>query len=96
MRNSTDSLDQVRGSVQTFRRFRPERLRRRSVGPSYLIRSAHDVNVSFFDRIDLGSFTTLATNFTVDLAAGTQVVLFLEDADGNEAWSDDVSMLGLY
>lgn len=41
--------------------------------------------------VDLGDQNSLSTTYTVALAAGTQVVLSLEDAAGNEAWSDTVS-----
>ena len=30
---------------------------------------------------------------TVDLAAGTRVLLSLEDADGDEAWTGNVSLI---
>jgi len=43
-------------------------------------------------REDLGDFTTLSTTFTVNLASGTQVVLSLEDASGDEAWSGIVGL----
>ncbi|OAX37294.1 hypothetical protein K503DRAFT_857447 [Rhizopogon vinicolor AM-OR11-026] len=41
---------------------------------------------------DLGDQTGLSTTYTVALASGTQVVLSLEDADGNEAWSGTVTV----
>ncbi|KIK16124.1 hypothetical protein PISMIDRAFT_278092 [Pisolithus microcarpus 441] len=40
----------------------------------------------------LGDFTSLETTWLVNLASGTQVVLSLEDASGNEAWSGAITV----
>ncbi|KAG0700281.1 hypothetical protein DFH29DRAFT_807840 [Suillus ampliporus] len=42
--------------------------------------------------VDLGNQTSLSTSWTVNVASGTQVVLSLEDADGNEAWSGTMTV----
>jgi hypothetical protein len=55
-----------------------------------LILSADDVCGNAIE--DLGNFTSLAATWTVNLASGTQVVLSLEDAAGNEAWSGTVTV----
>lgn len=55
-----------------------------------IIVSADDVCGNALD--DLGDFTTLSTTFTVNLASGTQVVLSLEDASGDEAWSGIITV----
>ncbi|KAI5983359.1 hypothetical protein EDD15DRAFT_2179186 [Pisolithus albus] len=41
---------------------------------------------------NLGDFTSLETTWLVNLASGTQVVLSLEDASGNEAWSGTITV----
>ncbi|KAI9574006.1 hypothetical protein HD554DRAFT_2166870 [Boletus coccyginus] len=41
---------------------------------------------------DLGNQTSTAMTWTVNLAAGTQVALFLEDAAGNDAWSGTITV----
>ncbi|KAG9314981.1 hypothetical protein JVU11DRAFT_4090 [Chiua virens] len=41
---------------------------------------------------DLGNSTSLAVTWTVNLAAGTQIVLSLEDAANNDAWSGTVTV----
>ncbi|KAG6374403.1 hypothetical protein JVT61DRAFT_4440 [Boletus reticuloceps] len=41
---------------------------------------------------DLGNQTSTSMNWTVNIAAGTQVVLSLMDAVGNEAWSGTVTV----
>ncbi|KAF9243406.1 hypothetical protein BU15DRAFT_43035 [Melanogaster broomeanus] len=41
---------------------------------------------------DLGNMTSLAVTWTVNLAAGSQVVLSLGDAAGNEAWSGTITV----
>lgn len=41
--------------------------------------------------VDLGQQTGLSYQWTVALASGTAVVLFIEDSQGNEAWSGTVS-----
>ncbi|KAL4064403.1 hypothetical protein V8B97DRAFT_338646 [Scleroderma yunnanense] len=40
----------------------------------------------------LGDFETLSTTYTVNLPAGSQVVLSLEDASGAEAWSGTITV----
>ncbi|KAJ8594057.1 hypothetical protein M405DRAFT_761059 [Rhizopogon salebrosus TDB-379] len=42
--------------------------------------------------VDLGDQDGLSLAYTVALAAGTQVVLSLEDAEGNEAWSGTITV----
>jgi len=44
--------------------------------------------------VNLGDQNGLSTTYTVALASGTQVVLSLEDAGGNEAWSGTVTVAG--
>lgn len=41
---------------------------------------------------NLGDFASLETTWLVNLASGTQVVLSLEDASGNEAWSGTITV----
>ncbi|KAH7912800.1 hypothetical protein BJ138DRAFT_1003640 [Hygrophoropsis aurantiaca] len=41
---------------------------------------------------DLGSISALSLNYTVNLAAGTVVVLFVEDSAGDEAWSGEITI----
>ncbi|KAH7884444.1 hypothetical protein F5I97DRAFT_1455536 [Phlebopus sp. FC_14] len=41
---------------------------------------------------DLGNQSSLSLTWLVNLASGTQVVLFLEDAFGDEAWSGTVTV----
>lgn len=55
-----------------------------------LIVSADDVCGDALEN--LGDFTTLETTWMVNLASGTQVALFLEDASGNEAWSGAITV----
>ncbi|KIM67553.1 hypothetical protein SCLCIDRAFT_21080 [Scleroderma citrinum Foug A] len=55
-----------------------------------IIVSADDVCGNALE--DLGDFATLSTTFTVNLASGTQVVLSLEDASGDEAWTGTVTV----
>ena len=47
--------------------------------------------MSLTHSVDLGDQTGLSTTYTVALASGTQVVLSLLDAQGDEAWSGTVS-----
>ena len=47
--------------------------------------------MSLTHSVDLGDQTSLSTTYTVALASGTQVVLSLLDAQGDEAWSGTVS-----
>ncbi|KAG1744166.1 uncharacterized protein EDB91DRAFT_1124854 [Suillus paluster] len=42
--------------------------------------------------VNLGNITGLSTEWTVNIAAGTPIVLALEDAEGNEAWSGTVTV----
>ncbi|KAG6334410.1 hypothetical protein ID866_4679 [Astraeus odoratus] len=55
-----------------------------------IIVSADDVCGNALE--DLGNFNDLSTTFLVNIASGTQVVLSLEDASGNEAWSGTVTV----
>ncbi|KIJ66982.1 hypothetical protein HYDPIDRAFT_180615 [Hydnomerulius pinastri MD-312] len=41
---------------------------------------------------DLGDQTGLSMTYKVNIAAGTQVVLFLEDSNGDEAWSGTITV----
>ncbi|EIW84330.1 hypothetical protein CONPUDRAFT_135816 [Coniophora puteana RWD-64-598 SS2] len=44
--------------------------------------------------VDLGEINGLSTSYTVNLAAGTQVVLSLQDSQGEEAWSGTITVDG--
>ena len=43
---------------------------------------------------DLGELNGLSTSYTVAIAAGTEVVLSLQDAEGEEAWSGTITVDG--
>ncbi|KAH0833028.1 hypothetical protein J3R83DRAFT_12016 [Lanmaoa asiatica] len=55
-----------------------------------LVVSAQDICGEALE--DLGNQTSTAMTWTVNLAAGTQVVLSLQDAAGNEAWSGAITI----
>jgi len=62
-----------------------------SDGPyTLLVVPADDECGDAIDEVD--SLTSLSTSYLVNLAAGTQVVLYLEDSDGNDAWSSNITV----
>jgi len=44
--------------------------------------------------VDFGEINGLSTSYTVNIAAGTQVVLSLQDSEGEEAWSGTITVNG--